>query len=61
MEPVEQGVEDTGLLACGHKVAEQGVKMVRVTAEGLGQVAAGIYFVRIWWGDKRYTCKLVKV
>jgi len=27
----------------------------------LGQVAAGIYFVRIWWGDKRYTCKLVKV
>ena len=24
-------------------------------------LAAGIYFMRIWWGDKRYTYKLVKV
>ncbi len=27
----------------------------------LSQAAAGIYYLRIWWGDKRYTCKLVKV
>ena len=24
-------------------------------------LSAGIYFMRIWWGDKRYTYKLVKV
>lgn len=24
-------------------------------------LAAGIYFMRIWWGDKRYTYKVVKV
>ena len=27
----------------------------------LAQAAAGIYFLRIWWGENRYTFKLVKV
>ncbi|HTE30753.1 MAG TPA: S8 family peptidase [Chryseolinea sp.] len=27
----------------------------------LGSVAAGYYILRIWWGEKRYTYKLVKV
>lgn len=33
----------------------------RTYTANLSQFAAGIYFLRIWWGDKRYTYRLVKV
>ena len=33
----------------------------RTFTADLTQLAAGMYFLRIWWGDKRYVYKLVKV
>jgi hypothetical protein len=33
----------------------------RYYTANLSQLTAGIYFLRIWWGDSRYTFKLVKV
>lgn len=33
----------------------------RTYSSSLSALSAGIYFVRIWWGDKKFTHKLIKI